>query len=132
MRYGWLGFGVSALRGGGLGITTVEENSPARAAGVQVGDVLLGIDDDRVATADAFHDRIARMLADEDVTLHLARGVVKLKAVHLAPDEIAGRIKRRLGIEVAEGRGRAALVASVIKAPSARSSEFVPATQFSR
>ena len=54
-----------------------------------------------------------RLLADEEVTLKLGRGEVRVKPVHLEPAEIARRVTARLGLVVVDARG-AALVGKVV------------------
>ena len=77
MNSQYVGVGISiSLRedGQGYDITKVEENGPAAAAGVQVGDILLGADDKTVA--DDGGDAVTAAVRGEkgtDVTLHLQR-----------------------------------------------------------
>ena len=121
VRYGWLGVVASAPgpgsdgvpRRGGVVVASVDEGSPARAAGVVPGDAILAVGDERMDDVSDFQDRLSRVLADEEVELKLLRGPVKLRAVHLQPREVAERVRRRLGLTVVEARGRAALVSQV-------------------
>ena len=67
----------------GLRITRVFDNTPAKSAGLQVGDVLVGLDDE---TLECFRTQDARDLSNlldeysigENVTLHVRRGDERL------------------------------------------------------
>jgi S1-C subfamily serine protease len=60
-------------------------------------------------------DKVGRVLAGEDVTLRLARGVVRMKAAGLDPHVVSDHMRRRLGVEVADGGGRMAVVTHVAR-----------------
>jgi len=121
VRYGWLGLRVRPIGVGrpGVIVASVDEGSPAAAAGVRPGALVVGIDDDTVGDVDGWSERVRRVLADEDVTLRLAEpgaapAAIKVRAVHLSPDEVAARLERRLGLRVGDARdGRAAIVLAV-------------------
>ena len=114
VRYGWLGVvAAPANARGGVVVAAVDEGSPARAAGVQPGDGILAVGDERMDDVATFLDRLSRVLADEEVELKLVRGTIKVRALHLEPREVADRVRRRLGLTVVEARGRAALVTQV-------------------
>ena len=49
VRRGWIGVRIEPAASGGVGITSVPEGSPAHAAGLEAGDVIVGIDDVDVA-----------------------------------------------------------------------------------
>jgi S1-C subfamily serine protease len=84
IRRGYLGITVQPARlsptaGGaerrqGLLVTSVEPGSPAEAAGILVGDVLLALDDRRLASLDDLVDSLSGDRVDRAVTLSLIRG----------------------------------------------------------
>ena len=67
VRYGWLGIRPSALRQGrravGVVVAEVEAGSPAERAGIQRGEVIVGVNDDNTPSVEAFWDRIQRVPA---------------------------------------------------------------------
>ncbi len=70
-------YGLSTQRG--LGVITVERNSPAGQAGVRVGDIIVGYDDQSVSGV----DDLQRLLTEQHVgvatTLSLIRGIEQLR-----------------------------------------------------
>jgi S1-C subfamily serine protease len=113
VRYGWVGLSVRASRGGGALVVRVEEGSPAHAAGVRPGDVIVGLDDELVPSVGYYLERAARILAGDDVVLRLRRGVVKFKAAGLDPQEVAARLRQRLGLQLEDTGGRAPVITRV-------------------
>jgi S1-C subfamily serine protease len=82
---------------------------------VRPGDVIVGFGDDPTPTVARYLERARRVLANDEVTLRLGRGSVKLRAVALDPGEIAARLGRKLGVEVADAGGRGALITRVAR-----------------
>ena len=115
VRYGWLGVSARGLGWGrpGVVVAAVDEGGPAATAGVKPGDLILGVNDEPVDGGDGWQERLQRVLADEEVKLKLARGEVRLKAVHLDPKARAAQAQRQLGVEVADAQGRAAVVTRI-------------------
>ncbi len=114
VRFGWVGIDARTVRGG-VGVVAVDDKSPAQAAGIHPGDIILGIGEESTPTADAFTERISRVLSGDEITIRLARGPAKVRAGALDPKESAARLRRKLGLEVSDAGGRAALVAKVHK-----------------
>ena len=115
VRYGWLGLSARGIGMGrpGVVVASVEENGPAAVSGVRPGDLILGVNDEPVDGQGGWQERLQRVLADEEVKLRLARGEVRLKAVHLDPKARAIQAQRQLGVEVGDAQGRAAVVTRV-------------------
>jgi len=101
VRYGWIGIAPRDIARPGVAVADVEHGSPAHRAGVKPGDVLLALNDQPLRRAQEYLDRTAKTLAGDDLTLRLARGVVKVRAGWLSPAEATRRAQRRVGIEVA-------------------------------
>jgi serine protease Do len=114
VRYGWIGLSVRASRGG-VEVVSIDEGSPARAAGVRPGDVIVKFGDEPMVNVGRYLERASRVLAGEEVTLLLARGPLKLTAVGQDPKEVAARLRRRIGVEVTDADGRAAVVVRVAR-----------------
>ncbi|MSP58871.1 MAG: PDZ domain-containing protein [Myxococcales bacterium] len=114
VRHGWLGLEARPARGGVV-VVAVEEGSPAHAAGLRAGDMIVGVGDAPTPDLQSYLERTAHVLAGDEVLLKTTRGALKLKAGGLDPREQAARIRRRLGIEVSDGGGRAAMVAKVAR-----------------
>ncbi|AEG94262.1 S1C family serine protease [Ramlibacter tataouinensis] len=84
-RRPWLGL-TSTGQGGRVQVVRVSRDSPAEAAGLRVGDVVLAVDDQRVATLEEFYKRIwAHRNPDDEVRLTIQQGeqvkAVSVKAV---------------------------------------------------
>jgi S1-C subfamily serine protease len=85
-KLGWLGVAVQPARlpdrlasevphlSGAL-VTAVENGGPADAAGLAVGDVVVGLDGAAIEGPDALLARL-RLLAEKTITLRLVRGVI--------------------------------------------------------
>ena len=76
--------GVRFIRGNDVLLIDVVPGSPAARAGLQVGDVVLGLDGQRVASTDLFIDMIARLETGSTGTLDVERnGVVDTVEIDL-------------------------------------------------
>lgn len=117
VRYGWIGIRPAPLSGRrrpvGVVVAEVEPGSPAAKAGVVAGDVITHVGDEATLSVDNFWDRLQHVLAGDEVRLRLLRSEVRFTAAPLDPGEVSTRARRRLGLEVTEANGRAALVRRV-------------------
>ena len=117
VRYGWIGIRPAPLSGRrrplGVVVAEVEPGSPAAKAGVVAGDVITHVGDEATLSVDGFWDRLQHVLAGDEVRLRLLRSEVRFTAAPLDPSEVSVRARRRLGLEVTEASGRAALVRRV-------------------
>lgn len=93
----WLGL-TSSDQNGRVQILRVIEDSPAKAAGLQAGDVVLAVDDERVATLESFYKRVwARDTPDAPVRLTVLQGP-DVKTVVVKPQDRMLTLKRPSGI----------------------------------
>ena len=93
----WLGL-TSSEQGGRVQILRVSEDSPAEAAGLAPGDVVLAVDDSKVTSLEGFYKKLwARSAPDAPVTLTVLQGV-DIKTVVLAPQDRMLSLKRPAGI----------------------------------
>ncbi len=93
----WLGV-TSTEQGGRVQIIRVSEDSPAEAAGLAPGDVVLAVDDSKVATLESFYKKLwARSAPDAPVTLTVLQGA-DIKTVVLKPQDRMLSLKRPAGI----------------------------------
>jgi len=116
VRVGWIGARCEDVRGrDGCTITEVEAGSPAQAAGLRTGDVVTAIGTDHVAGAADFASHAAHALDGEELSIKLARGVVKVRATYLDPARVVERARRRLGVEVIDVRNGGAGVTKVAR-----------------
>jgi S1-C subfamily serine protease len=113
VRVGWIGARCEDQRGEGCVIAEVEPQSPAQAAGLHPGDVVLGVGNDHVGGAADFASRVAHVLDGEEVVLKLRRGSVRMRATYLDATRVIERARRRLGLEIVTARGGGASVARV-------------------
>lgn len=98
VRQGYLGIefadeGVAAGRKHGCGgavILRVAEGQAAHRAGVQPGDVVVGVDGQAVGEAATLHDRIVRSKPGTRLALHLLRGGQPLDPVEAVLGEVGG------------------------------------------
>ncbi len=98
-------FGAPADRG--VMVARVAPESPAAAAGVAVGDVLVGLDGDPVAGARELAHAVAAREAGAVVALELVRDGVSQELEATLGERPAGpRLARRVEIECEEGDGR--------------------------
>jgi membrane-associated protease RseP (regulator of RpoE activity) len=103
---GWLGVHLDALNsqlgeyfgvedGAGVLVTEVVEGSPAAAAGLQAGDVVVKVGETDVATPDALHEAMAGTKPGDDLKLQVLRkGVPKTVSAKLGEmpgDAMGGR-----------------------------------------
>jgi len=97
-------FGVSR----GVVVATVEERSPAAAAGIERGDVLTQVDGREVRSEDEFERRVQDHAQGERVTVTRRRdgadAVVTLTAAPFPAERADDLAWSRLGLEVAEGK----------------------------
>jgi S1-C subfamily serine protease len=68
----WLGVAVTNADDGGAQITDVVAGSPADDAGLLRGDVILAVDDERIASAEALVDVIQSYAPGDEVTLSVS------------------------------------------------------------
>lgn len=93
----WLGLS-SSDQGGRVQILRVNEDSPAQAAGLQPGDVVLAVDDTQVATLESFYKRLwARDAPDAPVRLTVLQGP-DIKTLVVKPQDRMLTLKRPSGI----------------------------------
>jgi serine protease Do len=93
----WLGL-TSSEQGGRVQIVRVSEDSPAEAAGLAPGDVVLAVDDSKVTSLEGFYKKLwARSAPDAPVTLTVLQGV-DIKTVVLTPQDRMLSLKRPAGI----------------------------------
>ena len=97
-------FGVSR----GVVVATVEERSPAAAAGIERGDVLTQVDGRDVRSEEEFEQRVQDHAQGERVTVTRRRdgadAVVTLTAAPFPAERADDVAWSRLGLEVAEGK----------------------------
>jgi serine protease Do len=97
-------FGVSR----GVVVATVEERSPAAAAGIERGDVLTQVDGRDVRSEEEFEQRVQDHAQGERVTVTRRRdgadAVVTLTAAPFPAERADDLAWSRLGLEVAEGK----------------------------
>jgi S1-C subfamily serine protease len=102
VRRGWLGIGgqnrpvprdvtrkLGVAHSSGVEVTGFDDRGPAKTAGLQVGDVVVGIDDKPVASVDDIHRALARLKWPLSAALRLKviRGRQKLVDVTVMPAE---------------------------------------------
>jgi serine protease Do len=105
VRYGWLGIYPQDIRQAGVAVAEVEPHSPAARAGLRAGDVMLTLNEEPLRRAQDYLDRTAQVLAGEEIRIRLARGLVRVTAASLSPEEAVRRLMQRLGLEVTELAG---------------------------
>lgn len=111
IRSGYLGYlaGENATTSDGVIVNVVGPGTPADLAGLQVGDVIVGIDGEAIATRDALEQRLMASQPRDSISIEVTRGAttLKLKAgltehpldlIRLAkdggPDQIVGNLSR--------------------------------------
>ena len=93
----WLGL-TSSDQGGQVQIIRVSEDSPAEAAGLGPGDIVLAVDDSKVNTLESFYKKLwARSSPDASVTLTVRQGA-DIKTVVLTPQDRMLTLQRPAGI----------------------------------
>ena len=76
--YGMLPYTDTAA---GAVVVDVADESPAQEAGIEIGDVILGVDDERLTQADDLANRIAGQKPGDEVTLEILRRTGDLEDV---------------------------------------------------
>jgi serine protease Do len=104
----------------------VDVGSPAEKAGLVPGDVITHLGDEATVTVERFWDRVHRVLAGEEIRVRLTRGEVSVRSTALDPREMSQRARKRLGLEVVDAQGRAALVQRVSQGAIADRIGFQP------
>jgi S1-C subfamily serine protease len=93
----WLGL-TSAEQGGRVQIVRVNSDSPAQAAGLQVGDVVLAVDDAKVATLETFYKKIwDRASPEGEIKLTVLQGA-DLKTITITAVDRMSTMKKPAGI----------------------------------
>lgn len=93
----WLGL-TSSDQGGRVQVLRVSEDSPAQEAGLQRGDVVLAVDDDKVATLEGFYKKLwARPTPQTPVRLTVLQGA-DLKTVVVQPRDRRQMLQKPAGI----------------------------------
>ncbi len=131
VRYGFLGLRVAPIherrrQATGVLVTEVDVGSPAEKAGLVPGDVITHLGDEATVTVERFWDRVHRVLAGEEIRVRLTRGEVSVRSTALDPREMSQRARKRLGLEVVDAQGRAALVQRVSQGAIADRIGFQP------
>jgi serine protease Do len=93
----WLGV-TSSEQTGKVQIVRVNKESPAQEAGLQAGDVVLAIDDAKVATLEAFYKKLwDRATPDAEVKLTVQQGA-QIKTIVLKPVDRMSTLRKATGI----------------------------------
>ncbi len=93
----WLGL-TSSEQTGKVQIVRVNKESPAQEAGLQAGDVVLAIDDAKVATLEAFYKKLwDRATPDAEVKLTVQQGA-EIKTILLKPVDRMSTLRKATGI----------------------------------
>jgi serine protease Do len=93
----WLGL-TSSEQAGRVQIVRVNKESPAQEAGLQPGDVVLAIDDAKVATLEAFYKKLwDRAAPDAQVKLTVLQGA-EIKTIVLKPVDRMSTLRKATGI----------------------------------
>jgi serine protease Do len=93
----WLGL-TSSEQGGRVQIMRVNPDSPAQTAGLQVGDVVLAVDDAKVANLEGFYKKIwDRATPEMEIKLTVLQGA-DLKTITLKPVDRMSTMMKPAGI----------------------------------
>ncbi len=96
---GWLGVYISEDEEGRVGITEVEKGSPAEAAKLREGDIILEIDGTKVTGSRVFVYEVRKRKPDQTVTLKLERGgkpvEVKVKLGEYSAESMMEELERK-------------------------------------
>jgi serine protease Do len=93
----WLGL-TSSEQGGRVQIVRVNPDSPAQTAGLQVGDVVLAVDDAKVANLEAFYKKVwDRASPEAEIKLTVLQGA-DLKTITLKAVDRMSTMKKPAGI----------------------------------
>jgi serine protease Do len=93
----WVGL-TSAEQGGRVQIVRVNQDGPAQAAGLQAGDVVLAVDDAKVANLETFYKKLwDRASPEAEIKLTVLQGA-ELKTIMLKPVDRMSTMKKPAGI----------------------------------
>ncbi len=93
----WLGL-TSTEQGGRVQIVRVNKDGPAQAAGLQTGDVVLAVDDAKVANLETFYKKIwDRLTPEAEIKLTVLQGA-DLKTIVLKPVDRMSTMMKPAGI----------------------------------
>lgn len=93
----WLGL-TSSDQGGRVQVLRVSDDSPAQEAGLKTGDVVLAVDEDKVATLEAFYKKLwTRPSPQTPVRLTVLQGA-DLKTVVVQPRDRMQTLRKPAGI----------------------------------
>ncbi len=96
-RRPWLGLNASD-RGGRVQVLRVNEDSPAQEAGLQAGDLVLAVDDDKVSSLEGFYKKLwMRPTPETPVRLTVLQGA-ELKTVVVQPRNRLQSLRKPAGI----------------------------------
>ena len=96
-RRPWLGL-TSNDQDGRVQIVRVSKDSPAQEAGMRAGDVVLAVDDAKVATLEDFYKKIwNRATPDSEITLKIQQGD-EVKTLVLKAQDRMQSLKKPSGI----------------------------------
>lgn len=96
-RRPWLGLN-SAEQGGRVQVVRISKQSPALAAGLQAGDVVLAVDGSQVTTLEAFYKKLwDRAAPDADIELTVLQGTA-IKTVTVKPVDRMRTLRKPAGI----------------------------------
>lgn len=70
---GYMGLASEARDGGGLRVTRVGDDSPAKEAGVRVGDIIRRFNGEEISRRERMQERLAEMSAGDEVVLEIER-----------------------------------------------------------
>jgi serine protease Do len=92
----WLGInGIE--QGGQVRVARISDDSPAKAAGLRVGDRIISIDNAAVATLDALWTQLWSGTAERDVALEIERGESR-QTVNVRTVDRSRQLKRAAGV----------------------------------
>jgi len=96
-RRPWLGVN-SSEQGGRVQILRVSADSPAQQAGLKAGDVVLAVDDDKVASLEAFYKKLwSRATPQTPVRLTVLQGA-EVRTVVVQPQDRLQTLRKPAGI----------------------------------
>lgn len=93
----WLGL-TSSEQGGRVQIVRINPDSPAQAAGLKVGDVVLAVDDAKVASLETFYKKVwDRASPEAEIKLTVLQGA-DLKTITITPVDRMSTMMKPAGI----------------------------------
>ena len=127
VRRGILGIAAQALtpdlvkrygikRNYGVVIVKIEEDSPAQKAGLQIGDIIIAVDDKQVKTVDSVINRLGLVRLGEKISLRILRRNQELE-IEATVEEVEGINPLLRGVTFEDARtqgGRPFLVISAV------------------